>query len=321
MVPKMKVGIALFFQQVSPGKHIGSVGAPLPIICLATACLLLTACNSKTPTPSPDTLVATAGQTKLTYEDIVYSKAVHKAQNHGEEIDDTTGLVMLLKKCVNREVARIEKLDVSEADIDAMSDYVDTNVRSTEMLKAVKEVFGEDVSAYRRIFLQPKVVEKKLRFYFSTDRRIHRGPADLIERARQDVLGGASLQEAAEKNNLKFAKWTQKDPGGANPSPSPTAKKPGEDPLFEVLRSMAEGEIHKEVIENDKVFRLVHLIRRGEGEYSLEGILVPKQKYDDWHRGIALELRVTIYNPELYDSIQRDYEGAWWLRTVVGPGQ
>ena len=57
----------------------------------------------------------------------------------------------------------------TEEEIDEFAWHVTNTTRSRPLLNAIKKIFSDDREAYRRVFLAPRIVDKKLRAFHSAE--------------------------------------------------------------------------------------------------------------------------------------------------------
>jgi hypothetical protein len=111
-------------------------------------------------------MLATVGQTRITGDDISYRITVERAYGN-DSVIDSVALVALINDALEREVARRWKVDVTPHEIAALSRHVDQTTRAPEILAKVRHAFGDDRAAYERLYLAPRIVNRKLRALLS----------------------------------------------------------------------------------------------------------------------------------------------------------
>lgn len=262
-------------------------------------------------------IVAHVGETAITERDVGYR--VNIAEAYGNEgMAPGTALVSLVNDAIEREVARANGVIVTSEELDSLSGHADRNTKAPEILARVKSAFGDDTSSYRRIYLSPRIINRKLRNFYSRDLEIHVSQRALIERAYGLVVAGKSFEDAASESGLEYSKF---DIGGKAADTPPELKRyfPGDegskDPLAEVLETLSPGEVYKNIVEDDNSYKVLRLKEKNGDVYSVEAIIARKKPFDGWFGQEAEKLSIRITDPELKESIASEYPNLWWVKS------
>lgn len=104
-----------------------------------------------------------------------------------------TAFFSLVNDAIEYEVAAIRGVGVTAEEMNALKRHVDKQTKAAEILQKVKLLFRDDESSYERIYLSPKIVNRKLHDFYSGSPEIHKRERSLIERAHGLVVTGKSL--------------------------------------------------------------------------------------------------------------------------------
>jgi len=261
------------------------------VLLFTIAALVGTGCR-RTPA-----LVARVGESVITREDVRYREAV-LAIRSGAEATAPQALVQLLEEAMMREAGRTHGVAVTPADLAAEAARVRTTSRDPETLARVRAVFGGEEGAYRRLVLEPVLVNQRLYAAFDASREIQAAP---LARARELLAAalapGASLAALATRFGAELR--TFDIAGGqvrpldapAGTPPSFPAALPGgipdRDALTALLAGLAVGRVHPEVVEERGAFMVVRLLRRDGDRARLEAAVVAKLPFDLWFEAVA----------------------------------
>lgn len=234
---------------------------------------------------------------------------------------NAVALISLVNEAVEHEVARANGVTISQQEMSEFRERVDKNSKAPEILAKVKAVFGEDVDSYERIHLAPRLMNRNLRYYFSRDAEIHKKERLLIEAALRAVLSGKSLKSTAE-GYLKMVSFEVEDKSSEFPQAlqkyaphGPTPKSP----LLSILQGMKEGEIYKNIVEDDFGYKVIRLIGKEGNKYSCEAITVKKRFYEEWFKDQAARMRIEITDGALKKKIMDNYRNIWWVKGLTTP--
>jgi hypothetical protein len=261
--------------------------------------------------------VAHVGKTNITSRDIDYRIEIGRAYGN-EGMTSEAALVSLVNDAIEREAARMYGIAVTNEELDALSEHADRNTKAPEILEKVKSAFGEDKPSYRKIYLAPKIMNKKLRNFFSRDPGVHASKRVLIEKAYTLVILGKTFEEAAEESGLEHSEF---DIGGKVAATPPELKRyfPGDerpkDPLVELLETLSPGEVYGNIVEDDHSYKVVRLKEKDGDVYSVEAITARKRPFEEWLRREADKINVQITDPELEKSITSEYPTLWWVKS------
>jgi hypothetical protein len=201
-----------------------------------------------------------------------------------------------------------------------LSRHADETSKAPEILAKVKEVFGEDREAYERLYLGPKIINRKLRNWYSRNAEIHKNQRTLIEKAYYLAQSGKSLEQSAKDCGLDFS--TRDYGKGEGEMPAllkqymPEDEQSAKDPMTSILETMSEGEIYNNIVENDDSYKVIKLVEKNSSQYKVERISAGKRPFDKWFRERAQQTEVKILDAELKKKAASKYPNVWWLKEV-----
>jgi hypothetical protein len=250
--------------------------------------------NGSTPT---STFSARVGQSIITYADIGYFISVQEA--YGDSgITDASALVALVNLNLEKEVGRLFDVYVTDEEISALSEHADTSSRAPEVLSSIKQVFGTDRQAYERIYLSPKIMNWKLRYWYSRNERIHQHERKRIEQAWALASTGKTIEEAARESGLEY--------GAIGDVQA--------DPMPEILDTLADGELYSNIVEDEFGYRVIKRVGKDDHGYSYEQIVLGKRPFEQWFAEQATGIPVSIPDKNIKGRIIRTYPNLTWTR-------
>lgn len=262
------------------------------------------------------------GQSSIRQQDVDYRIAI--AHVYGiEEVSDTVALISLVNNALEREVGHRAGVVVTKEELDAFNKHVDASSKAMGLLTKVKQVFGDDVAAYRTIYLAPKIINRKLRLWFSRDAKMQATPRKVIEQAYSLAQSGNSFEAAAKATGLTYAEHTYET--GAKQAPD--ALKPYftqgmaalSDGFKALLEQLHPGEIAPTIIEDDTVYRVVRLVEKTENGYKTASITVPKRKFDVWFREQTGRVSIAVLDDQMKASLCSHYAQLDWIKKLCTP--
>ena len=262
-------------------------------------------------------MLAMVGQTRVGGDDVLYRVGVEEAYGH-DAVAAGGVLIALVNDALVHEVAQSFGVTVASEEIEHLSRHIDQTSRAPEILAKVKRVFGDDRVAYERLYLAPRIVNRKLRAFFSRNAEIHASQRALIEQAYSLARSGVPLAEAAQSCDLHYS--TIEFGKGDNTLPAllepylPRGGVSSKGPLSAIVATMVEGEIHKDIIEDDRGYMVIRLVQRGGDQCTVQAITVSKRLFDAWFREQAAKIEIAILDGELRSSILSERPNVWWAR-------
>jgi hypothetical protein len=279
---------------------------------------------------------AQVGDTTITAEDVAYRQAV-MAVRSDQEFPSHLALFQLIQEALMAEVGRVYDVVVSEQMLADEAARVEATSRDPETLARIRAVFGDDEAVYRRLVLQPVLVNQLLHVRFSLGHDIQAEP---LARA-QEVLAAAltdptSLPALAEQfggeyrqleivgGRIRHADEPFDDApfGGVYSERSRTAQDrqgeevppalaqsdvewPNYDREFveQVVAGLAVGELHSKVVEDRHSFMVVRLLGREGDDASLESVVIPKLAFEPWFKSQSQRVPLTVNDQALKEAL------------------
>jgi len=269
-------------------------------------------------TASPVLLVE-LGTTKITSIDILYKIAVEKAYGNAT-INETGALVSLINDVFEMEVGRIFGITATPEEIAAFCKHVDETTKAPEILAQVKRIFKDDQSAYERLYVTPKIINQKLRAWYSRDVELHKDERNVIEKAYHLVHSGKTSERAAHACSLIYSKIEYKIKSDTMPQSLdgyfPESSGPLNEPMQAIVDSISEGEIYKNIVEDDNSYKVIRLVQKDSTQYTVETITKTKRPFMDWFQEQATQISIRLLDAELKAKIIEEYSHVWWVREL-----
>jgi len=266
-----------------------------------------------TSTSSP---LAQVGQLSITDGAVAYRIGIGRA--YGNELSQATALVGLVNAGLEAEVGRMVGVSASADELDAFSAGVKKNSKAPAVLAAVRQVFGTDVASYRQLYLAPKIMNRKLRTWFSRNETMHQQQRASMQQAWTLVQAGGDFEDVAKATGLHFSQQDY----GKKKATTPDAFKAyfpagmaGMSAGFKTLLTDTEpGDIVASIAENDHSYRIVRLLSKQGEEYSTEEMSLAKASFDDWYQEQMKNIHIEIVDDSLKQSIQDQYSNIAWVK-------
>lgn len=267
---------------------------------------------------SPGILVK-IGKEELSSTDLSYRIGIEKAYGK-DNITQDAAVVSFVNDAIEHEISRANGINVTSWDIATFSDHIDNTTRAPEILDRVKQVFGNDRAAYERIYIEPKIINVKLRSWYSHDARIHQGEKALIEKAYYLARSGKSMEEAAQETGLPFSTIEPgKNNGFLTPQLEeffPDSERPQNDPMISILETLSDGMIYQNIVEDDQGYKVIKLVHKNDSHYIMEAITSSKRSFTEWFLENATSIHIEIFDMEMKNMIVSKYQSVWWVEKM-----
>ena len=289
--------------------------------------LSATPAHSKPPsgaTSSHKAVVAKVGERSITREDIIHTIQIEKLYK-SPPLSEADALVIVMQDAIAHEVAHSVGVDVTPRETPVNFPFVNEftpsggeDFKAQQVLPPDEQAFHVSHAAYAQLYVVPKIINRRLRRYFSTAADIHHAERASIEQAHRLASSGNSFIEAAKATGLLTAQRELENkavelPAALIPKLPADRRMPPNDTLFDILDRLAPGTINPGIIEDDDGYRVLRLIARNGQRYTIETIEAPKPPFETWLRDRARTLRITISDKALKRAVKRDYPGMDWV--------
>jgi len=154
-------------------------------VCLGFMLLINTACDI----PSLTTVLATVGQESVSRQDVVYRIGIAKSYGHKQPMNETA-LVYMIDDALTRQVATKLGIVVTKQDVNDLSEQLDKHSKTPKILNAVKWVFGDNVDDYRRVYLMPRIINRKLQDWYARHVSMQQRTQAAIEKEIEQSTAG-----------------------------------------------------------------------------------------------------------------------------------
>jgi hypothetical protein len=294
---------------------------------LALSCSAAHATHLPDDTPGIKTVLAIVGERPITREDIIHMIQIEKFYK-SPPLSEADALFIVMQDAIAHEVAHSVGIDVTPSETPINSPFVDqftpTGVEDKKAQGTTplhEQPFHVDHGSYAQLYVVPKIIDRKLRRYYSSSSYLHRNERESINQALQLVMSGKSFAEAANQTGLMTTRHELEHKEitlPATPAPTIPLDKhlPKKDTIFEMLDNLAPGEIHPNIIQYETGYHVVRLISRNGNKYTIETIDAVKPQYEDWLNEQSRKLDITISNDALRRDVKRDYPGIDWVERL-----
>lgn len=269
-------------------------------------------------------VLAKVGESDISGKDVSYRTAIEKAYGN-ETMTEAVALVALVNDAIEREVGWMCGVTATVKDLAALSKHADKTSKAPAILAEVKHACGGDQAVYERLYLAPRIINQKLRAWYSRSSDIHERARASVERAHSLVRSGKSLEEAAQDCGLSYSSMKHDKRGGATPDVLkqyfPEGDGHPKDPLTSILETLSKNEVYKNIVENDRAYQVIRLLDKYGSKYKIEVITAPKRSFDEWFREQAAQLEVEVLDRKLEKKIASQYSNIWWVERWLARSQ
>jgi hypothetical protein len=263
-------------------------------------------------------IIAAIGSIKITEQTIQYRLGTESAYDNSN-LNKSAALVMLINDALEMEVALRYNQQALDDEIEQFKQYADQTSRAPEILNKVKKTYGQDIKSYDQWFISPKIVNRKIRDYFSANKSINQNALNQINSAMKLLKSGKKMKDAAKSLHLTaVVDSIPKKPLDMTPALKnyPDAQLPFENPMLKYIKKLKSGEMYPEVIEESYSFLIIKLLNYNDDYYFIERISVPKPDFDTWFKKEAAKINITIIDTPIKSEIQHKYSNLWWIGTL-----
>ena len=265
----------------------------------------------------PDTVIlASIGSTQITGQIIQYRLATESAyENTG--LNKSAALIMVINDVIELELAKKYQQQATPIEIEQFKQHADQTSKAPEILKRVKAVFGQDIKAYDLWYISPKIVNQKIRDYFSANKSQNRDALNQIKPAFKLLKSGKEMKTLAKIYNLTYS-VDSLSINAPDVAPAlqnyPDARIPQESPILKYVRKIKAGEIYPGIIEENYSFMVIKLLKQTNNKYLIERISISKPEFDTWLRKEAANFNFSINDAALKQEILNNYGNLWWVK-------
>lgn len=259
-------------------------------------------------------------------QDLIYRQEIASA--YGTELESAPALVALINDAVAAAVAGAAGVTASRPELESFAQHAAKNSKAPELLAAIEQLFGSDTISFHRIYLAPKIINRKLRYWFSRDESMHQQQRASMQQAWALVQAGQGFEQVAKATGLHFASREYGQQKEATPDALkqyfPTGMA-GMSPGFKkLLANTTPGDIVASIAEDDHGFRIVRLLEKQAGadqsdSMSTEEISLPKASFDQWYKQQSEKISIRILDAALKQRIQSRYGSIAWVQRLTHP--
>jgi len=301
---------------------------------IATLALVLAICSSPgyathlpDDTPGIKTVVAKVGERSVTREDIIHMIQIEKFYK-SPPLSEADALFIVMQDAITQEIAHTVGIDVTPSETPIKSPFVDQftpagveDKKAQGTLPLHEQPFHVDHGSYAQLYVVPKIIDRKLRRYYSTSSYLHRNERERINQALQLAISGKSFAEAANQAGLMTGRHELENrdielPAALVPTVPDDKHLPKKDSIFDILNKLSPGEINPNIYSDEAGYHVLRLIARNGQKYTIETIDAVKPLYEDWLRERASTLQITISDEALKREVKRDYYSTDWVERL-----
>lgn len=257
--------------------------------------------------------IALVGNSIITERDINDKIKIERAYGN-LNFDRTLALISLINDLLEYEIARQFKILPTKEEILAFKKHTETTSKAPAILMKVKNVFADDEKRYERIYLFPKIINNKLRYFYSQNYEFHRKEREKIETAYSLILKGESFPSVAQKLKLERLE-TELEEKVEVPELLAGIIFP-ENKLIEIIKKTPVNSVIKGIVDDDFSFMIIKNLGKRNGSWKVEMIVVNKTSFDDWFKKEASKLKIEIKDNSLKEKIKKQYPNIWWVKEI-----
>jgi hypothetical protein len=264
-------------------------------------------------------IIAKVGESKISCKDVSCRTAIEEAYGN-KTVTDVVTLVALVNDVIECEVGRMCGVTATTNDLSALSRHADKTSKAPAILAEVKKACSGNSAVYERLYLAPRIINQKLRAWYSRSSNIHDRERALIEKAYALVRTGKRLEEAALDCGLSYSSMKHEKRGRVTPDLLkqyfPEGEELTKDPLTSILETLSENEVYRNIVEDDRAYKVIRLLEKSGSKYKIESITAPKRSFDEWFREMAAQVGIEVLDMNLKKKIARQYSNIWWVKEL-----
>ncbi len=260
--------------------------------------------------------IAQVGRTTITAQELIYRQSIASA--YSAEMATAASLVASINDALTTEVAGDVGVHISEAELESFAQYAKKNSKAPKLLATIEQLFGSDRAAFYRIFLAPKIINRKLRYWFSRNDTMHQQQRSSMQQAWAQVHAGQGFEMVAKATGLHYSTQDYGQKKAAAPDVLkqyfPAGMVSMSEGLKKLLTDTKPGSIVASISEDDQGYHIVRLLSKKGDSYNTEDISLTKASFDQWYKHQSNEISVQILDAALKQSIQSQYNGLAWVK-------
>lgn len=268
-----------------------------------------------------DPVIAKVGDVKISKKEAQYRDQVIRL--YFPEEKRLMGMYQLIKSAYNLEVLKNNSVYFQDAQIDQEEKRIEQNTKRPQQLKQIKDIFGADHEAYRRVFVLPTLVDRYIYFdFFTNNEKIHSESLHAAHEFIQEVgPQGEKFRSFAQKNGLQVIplkislneglSWGPDDGVASNASKEAKkreSKKADPKHIDEeakkwydlLIKNLKEGEVATIPIDRDEVWLVAHYLRQKTPTlFELEVVPFRKSEFGPWFETEKAKIKLEVYDKTL----------------------
>ncbi|MGC2167274.1 MAG: hypothetical protein WA632_14815 [Gallionella sp.] len=271
------------------------------------------------------TVVAKVGERDITREDVMHMIQIEQFYKT-TALSESDALYSIMQDAIEHEVAHSVGVDVTAKETPKRFPFIDEytpsggeDFKSQESLPLKEQAFHVDHNSYAQLYVVPKIIDRKLRKYYSTASQLHSKEMDSIKHALELVTSGQSFADAAKATGLTYSRQEleHKDTESTVPStPRLTQSKSSSaaTTLFDVLKDLKPGEIHEHIINIGDRYQVTRLIAHKDNFYTTETIEATNPPFEIWLSESSLSITIAILDEALRAAVKQLHPNDSWVK-------
>lgn len=268
-------------------------------------------------------VVAKVAEQEITREDLLHLIQIEQA--YGYPLSESDALMTAIKDAITHEVAHSVGVEITATETPQHFPIVDQHTPGSgtpdskliDTLPADQQPFHVDHNSYAKLYVVPRMLERKLRNFYGTASDLHPAEQEHIEQALQLALSGKSFSEAAKATGTATAQHelTEKEIEltiGLEQR-LPANRNLPKNALFATLNQLPPGKVLPNILEDESGFRVIRLIEHHDSTYNIETIEVAKPTFESWLRNRARSLSIAISDEKLKSAVKLEHPNIEWV--------
>lgn len=265
-------------------------------------------------------VVANVAEQAITREDLLHIIQIEQA--YGLPMSESSALMTVMKDLIAQEIARSVGVEITATEIPTHFPIIDQHTPSEsrqlqDTLPANKQPFHVDHASYAKLYVVPKMLDRKFRKFYDTASDLHPAEQQHIEQALELALSGKSFSDAARETGTTATQYELADMeielAIGLEQKLPAKRNLLENPLLSELYQLSQGKILPKILEDESSFRVIRLMKRNGSIYNIEAIEVGKPPFDTWLKNRALSLSIEISDDQLQRAVKAGYPNIDWV--------
>jgi hypothetical protein len=262
--------------------------------------------------------VCTVGDIPISERDLSQRSMVSEIY-YPESRGRYVALAQLIRGYLSGQILKSLGLKVDEAALEKEARRIDLSTRDPDKLKKIKDIYGDERSAYLKTFVSvvyyQRILYSEVFLKSEEIQKDSRNRAEFFFKEAKD--SPASFSRIAEKRGLKAVKFVLSEEEGIYPYGVEREERLKEKQgigkdhwLIKAVSKLKPGDVLPEIKEWQEGYQIIRFVDREGDDFVIESVSIPKKNYSEWFWEQASKIPVKIYDKSLKDQLLKEVSWA-----------